>query len=349
MKSNEQQQKDLLFVVKNIFNTGQGRWIFRSSDLQKELEKLSSFEGFANISQFISNAMMYYEKKGLIMKTHEKATYFGFIKSKFPLLNDYNSVLNKAKNNIKVSDSIVKLMNYVDDNIIDGMIGDINIFEKESLFSTIIENSTLTEENFNDRKEIINDQEIIEVDNIYNAYRWLESIEIKPLDDIMLRNIHSRLFKGIIDKKRISDYKQVGQYAEKQNYISGGYLPCEYENKLSQLKEFIKFFNEKPENAKDAIYRISLVSYWFAGIHIFGDGNSRTGRLLLSYYMKLHNITKQPSFFISRSLKRMGGKIEFINAQGNSWELEDPTAYMKWFIEDLLELIWVRTMKECIN
>lgn len=89
--------------------------------------KLSKFDNFPNLSQWINNVFQRYERSGQAAKTSIKATYFAFIKEKYVLFNELINTINKL--NSLSHEEVSK------------------IYSKESLYSTIIENSTLTDYN----------------------------------------------------------------------------------------------------------------------------------------------------------------------------------------------------------
>lgn len=343
MKSNEQQQKDFKFTI-NMLNS-RGRWLISNKELASELRALSSFDNMTTIPQYITNAMQYYVREGLAIKHHNPGVYFAFIKHKYFSIDDPAEALNRIKKQVKISKKTILSFNTLD--TLDTKVTN-DIHNKESLFSTIIEKSTLSEENIEFRDKNKADPEIIEKDNIISAYSTLMSNKAKPMDDFKLKEIHSLLFRGLTGSNRINGIDSIGKYCQHQNFISGGYLPCLLEEKLSQLKKWIEFYNEKPSDIEDAIYRVSILHYWFAGIHIFQDGNSRTGRFLLSYYMKLHKLNKRGNFAISRAMNGLGGKNIFVEAQGKAWDSKDVTEYSKWFINWLLDMSWVQSMEKYI-
>ncbi len=196
----------------------------------------------------------------------------------------------------------------------------------------------------------INDPEVTELENIINIYNKFENNSIKDdLNDLLLINIHKDLFRYLNGTTRFEKGALPGEYVDKQNWIAGGFIPCDFEKKLSELKSFFIFFNEKPTDISDAINRVATINYWFAGIHIFGDGNSRTGRFLLSYYMYKHGFTKKLTFTISRALQNIGGKGTFVEKQAEVWNKRDLNLYKEWFINELLLISWPASLKRIIN
>lgn len=65
---------------------------------------------------------------------------------------------------------------------------------------------------------------------------------------------------------------------------------------------------------------------------------------MLSYYLFMHNITKKPSFAISKSLNAIGGKETFVYKQEDAWIEEDISVYINWFSRKLVLEAWVVKM-----
>ncbi len=335
----DQKLKEFEWVI-NHFNS-RGKWLITKKQVKEELLKSTEFSDMKNIPQWLTNVFQRYERNGMAIKTNMPSTYFAFIKYKYPLINDIKFNSDKHKISSNVIKYIEKLNLIKDKEKLD------YIYSKESLFSTIIENSTLDENNIEFRKLDIEDPEVTEYNNIKDCYVRFSNSKQK-LTDILLKEIHSYLFKHLYGTERYNSKTKPGNYVESQNFISGGLLPCDINHKLPELKEFFKFYNEKPKDINDAFIRLAKVSYWFAGIHIFADGNSRTGRFLLSYYLYLHGITKNMNFTVSRTLDSLGGKSSFIKAQVRSWEEKDINLYIKWFINQLINISWTTYMEEIL-
>lgn len=310
-------------------------WSFSSKDIADMFKERF---GVTNISPFINNCLKYLRNNNKIHKIDgEVAKYFGYIEEVYysPLKHindrfDYSISEDAKKYFDKLNKSTDKEASIE--------------FSEESLFTTIIEYSTLNENNIKIRSKNIEDLEIIEKNNIENTYKLFYDNEIKTyIDKKFIKNIHSNLTRGIQNTKRMHGVS--GEFANKQNFISGGYLPCDISLKEEELEKFIHFYNKKPKNINDAFIRLAIASYWFAGIHIFGDANSRTGRFLISYYMYLHGYNKKMNFAISKSLNIIGGKEIFVLNQGNSWSKKDISIYINWFINKLINESWVNLQK----
>ncbi len=343
--NNEQKIVELNNIIKEWNNgnqtiDGKPKWFFTPAEISKQLNKLY---GYDNQTEFATNCLKYLSRNGSIDKMSKRGYYFGFVKSRYySPINEIKEFDFKAHS---LSDEVVSIFDEL--SKLDFEFSN-KLFSEESLFTTIIEYSTLNEINIDERSKNIADVEVIEKNNIENLYRIFTENEIRsPIDENALKNIHSRLMSGLAKTNRM--HGLAGKFTEKQNYISGGYVPCLLQSKDAELSEFIKFFNKKPDNISEAIVRVAIISYWFAGIHIFEDGNSRTGRFLLSYYMYLHGFTNKMNFTVSKAMNTLGGKDVFINYQVISWNNKSLTDYVDWFVNTLINNQWQLQTNEKIK
>lgn len=330
--------EDIKYINETIkhFNK-KGIWLFKGLDIKKHI--LKNF-GKELDSNFVNNCLKHLLSKDRLFKSKTSSKYFGLLEAVY--FSPYDHLNTILKTDIKISNMVVKLFNNMQ-NLNKSI--NMEIFNKESLFTTMIEYSTLNENNLDKRSDDIFDLEIIEKTNIENLYKLFSDKGIKNFIDInFLKNVHSRLTSGISGTKRM--HGASGEFTNEQNYIAGGYLPCEITNKLDELNRFIVFYNERPNDLNDAFIRLAIISYWFAGIHIFEDANSRTGRFLISYYLYLHGYSKKLSFAISKALYKIGGKEIFVGYQGKAWIEKDVEVYIRWFIEELINESWfIQTRK----
>lgn len=313
-------------------------WFFSVRIIQYELKELFGYEEERDL---IRNTLDYLIKEGKVIKSTDRGYYFGFIKHKYTSVIDQ---LDKVKSykTTKVFKDLLKELESLDERDIT------RYYRLESIFSTIVEKSTITPNTFKQRAKDIRDPEIIEVRNIEELYKWISENDIDKLMSIdFLQTIHSEITKGLEGTKRF--VSKSGELTSRTNFITGGYLPCLPEDKPEELKEWIAFYNTKPKGFDEAINRLAILHHWFAGIHPFGDANSRTGRFLCSYYLYLHGYTKTLNFGISRAIKDIGGKKEFVYAQAEAWDNNDLNLYIEWFINELINNQWIISTKSFLK
>lgn len=100
-----------------------------------------------------------------------------------------------------------------------------------------------------------------------------------------------------------------------------------------KLANFEKYYNEK--SPVEEIYaRMAILHYQFEAIHPFGDGNGRTGRMLMPLYLTIQKELPVPVLFISQYI--LANRDEYYR------KLRDVTEKGKWkewilFIMDATE------------
>ena len=162
--------------------------------------------------------------------------------------------------------------------------------------SSKLENEAIT---YNDTREIFEHDRVVgytgdlrtlfEIRNAKDAFgELLGTFEKKlPLDEVLICKFHYELTKNTYDKNRWD----AGERPEKfkvNDYVVGreevGALPEDVPIEMSEL------LNEINDYEGEEILKVA--SYFhakFENIHPFADGNGRTGRLALNYYLLQKN------------------------------------------------------------
>lgn len=112
--------------------------------------------------------------------------------------------------------------------------------------------------------------------------------------------ISTRLIKGIQRKLLLSD----GDFRKSQNNLHNPrtkeviFTPPSAEKIPNLITNLEKFINNVYEDL-DPLIKNALVHYQFEAIHPFGDGNGRTGRILMVLYLIQEKLLQYPILFIS--------------------------------------------------
>lgn len=112
--------------------------------------------------------------------------------------------------------------------------------------------------------------------------------------------ISTRLIQGI-QKKLLVSY---GDYRKSQNHLHNPrtkeviYTPPSAD-KIPQLITNLENFINSPNEDLDPLIKNALAHYQFEAIHPFGDGNGRTGRILMVLYLIQEKLLQYPILFIS--------------------------------------------------
>jgi len=234
--------------------------------------------------------------------------YRAFILSKFP-----------PKNLIKWDDDLILLLSSADRaigklNAVDQLVPDIDFFifmyvRKEAALSSQIEGTRATFIDFIKAEAKLVDQEVpSDVDEIKN---YIEAMNygIKRLNKLpfcsrLIKGIHKKLLEGVRGQ-----HKNPGEFRESQNWIGGPTVatanfvpppPFEMKEAVSDLE---KFFYDKRLKIPPLV-KAGIIHAQFETIHPFLDGNGRTGRLLITFYLYKEGILSRPILYISDYFKR---------------------------------------------
>jgi Fic family protein len=130
---------------------------------------------------------------------------------------------------------------------------------------------------------------LYEIRNAKDAYElFLRAFQEKrPLDEAFLKDLQRQLTHGTYDTRRWQLGERPGEY-KRHDYVTGkeevGAAPEDVEDEIRELLEELQ--NVPPEKA------LTAAAYFhakFENIHAFADGNGRTGRLAMNYFLVLHD------------------------------------------------------------
>ncbi len=148
--------------------------------------------------------------------------------------------------------------------------------------------------------------EVKEVINYVKAMdHGLARLQDFPFSSRLIREIHALLLAGVRGQS-----KTPGEYRRSQNWIgSAGARLAEavfvpppadaIEELISDLEKFIHADDGLPP-----LVKIALVHAQFETIHPFLDGNGRSGRLLITFYLCWRGILSRPLLYLSHYLKK---------------------------------------------
>ncbi len=111
--------------------------------------------------------------------------------------------------------------------------------------------------------------------------RAKKDFERPHLTENHIKDTYSNLFKPSTDAGLV-DYYSLTTYRSMPVYIRGTrYAPPSYEKLPELMASFVKIVND----VKNPVVRAILAHYFFVTIHPYLDGNGRTGRLLMNYFL----------------------------------------------------------------
>ena len=132
----------------------------------------------------------------------------------------------------------------------------------------------------------------------------LNRLEKLPLSLRLIKEIHQVL----LIKARSSTYPHPGEFRTVQNWVMGTnpadarFVPPPPEYVTLAMGDLEKFFYSHEDIP--ILIKVALIHSQFETIHPFVDGNGRTGRLLITFYLCQQNVLKRPVLYLSEYFKK---------------------------------------------
>lgn len=149
-----------------------------------------------------------------------------------------------------------------------------------------------------------------DVDDILHYIKALNYGMKRVTDDdfpISLRFIRE-LHKELMNSARATHFADPGEFRKSQNWIGGtrpdnaSFVPPPTQEMLTSLDDLEKFMHG--DDAIPAIIRSGILHAQFETIHPFLDGNGRTGRMLITFYLWKEGFLEKPVLFLASYFKK---------------------------------------------
>lgn len=109
----------------------------------------------------------------------------------------------------------------------------------------------------------------------------------RPFDEAFIQELQKRLTLNTYDTRRYQLGERPGEY-KKHDYVTGkaeiGAAPEDVQEEMAELLEELQDIDPKNALTAAAYFHVK-----FENIHPFADGNGRTGRLAMNYFLVLHD------------------------------------------------------------
>ena len=125
-----------------------------------------------------------------------------------------------------------------------------------------------------------------------------------PLSLRFIREIHREL----LEAGRATHFSDPGSFRKSQNWINGKgpqdaeFVPPPVEAMNHALDDLEKFLHA--EDSIPPLIKTALVHAQFETIHPFLDGNGRTGRMLVTFYLWKERLLEKPVLYLSSFFKK---------------------------------------------
>lgn len=116
------------------------------------------------------------------------------------------------------------------------------------------------------------------------------------------------LHKQLMQKARATHFSDPGEFRKSQNWIGGtrpdnaSFVPPPVEEMHRALSDLEKFIHA--DDALPTVIKAGLIHAQFETIHPFLDGNGRTGRMLITFYLWKEGYLEKPVLFLSSFFKK---------------------------------------------
>ncbi len=244
-------------------------------------------------------------KIGKILK--QKDGYKAFIPSKFPPDN----ILDLPQNLILKHSNAERLLGKLDG--ITQLLPDVDFFllmyiRKDAASSSQIEGTKATMIDAIEAEAQTKESLPSDVDDILhyiNALNYgLKRLLEFPMSLRFIRELH----KELMNDARATHFSDPGNFRTSQNWIGGtsptnaSFVPpppIEMQKALSDFENFLH-----AEDDMLPLIKAGLIHSHFETIHPFLDGNGRTGRLLITFYLWQNKLLEKPVLFLSSYFKK---------------------------------------------
>lgn len=152
-----------------------------------------------------------------------------------------------------------------------------------------------------------------------------------------ISELHGQLMHGA----RTTHHSYPGEFRRTQNWIGGTnpsnarFVPPPVDNMKETLNDLEKFMN-KDDSVLDII-KAALIHAQFETIHPFTDGNGRTGRMIITFYLWKVGLLEKPVLFLSSFFKKHQ-KIYYEKLDGYHGEDSKISEWVDFFLDGVIEI-----------
>ena len=156
-----------------------------------------------------------------------------------------------------------------------------------------------------------------------------------PITLRFMRELHQQLMKGA----RKTHFSDPGEFRRSQNWIGGTrpdnarFVPPPVEDMTRALGDLENFMHN--DDATHTVIKAGLLHAQFETIHPFLDGNGRTGRMLIPFYLWKEGFLEKPALFLS-SYFRKYQKVYYEKLEG--YHNGDVSSWVEFFLEGVIEI-----------
>ena len=239
----------------------------------------------------------------------QKGGFRAFVPNPFPPKGGFNFNPKILKKNDQATGLLGKL------DGITRLLPDSDFFilmylRKDAISSSQIEGTRATMIDAIEAEAKINTNIPEDVDDILHYIKALEygmgrmAIDNFPLTLRFVRELHGKL----MDRARVTHFSDPGEFRKSQNWIGGTrpdnarFVPPPVDAMQKSLSDLESFLHT--EDFVLTLIKAGIIHAQFEIIHPFLDGNGRTGRMLITFYLWKEGFLEKPVLFLSSFFKK---------------------------------------------
>jgi len=163
----------------------------------------------------------------------------------------------------------------------------------------------------------------------------LKRLEKFPFCLRFLRELHKKLTEGA----RATQFFNPGEFRKSQNWIGGTrpdnahFVPPPVPEMKRALADLEKFMHADDDILP--LLKAGLAHAQFETIHPFLDGNGRTGRMLITFYLWKENLLEKPVLFLSSYFKKYQ-KVYYDRL--DKYHDGDIQGWLEFFLDGVIEI-----------
>lgn len=167
----------------------------------------------------------------------------------------------------------------------------------------------------------------------YGMHRVTE--EEFPVSLRLIRELHEKL----MNKARATHHSYPGEFRKTQNWIGGTnvnnarFIPPPVEEMKEALDDLEKFMYAEDDVL--TLIKAGLVHAQFETIHPFADGNGRTGRMLITFYLWKEKVLEKPVLFLSSFFRKY--QDTYYEKLGE-YEKGNVVGWLDFFLDGIIEI-----------
>lgn len=214
---------------------------------------------------------------------------------------------------------------------------------KDAASSSQIEGTRATMIDAIEAEAKINDKVPEDVDDILHYIKALNygikriTSDNFPMALRFVRELHEKLMQ----KARATHFSDPGEFRKSQNRLGGTrpdnarFVPPPADEMRKALNDLELFFNK--EDATPTVIKAGLIHAQFETIHPFLDGNGRTGRMLITFYLWKEGFLEKPVLFLSSYFKKHQ-KIYYEKLASYQSEKAEVSEWIEFFLDGVIEI-----------